>query len=114
MALFLLPQIPPLLEHLGISATRGLETFCNGLARLFIGQPLLQSLTEYEGRREKKHELCHADARVNQARKCLKTFASSSASFFANNTKASSLSANDQMNGHFTRETATLIYQEYK
>ena len=50
MAIFVLPQLPLVFEHLGIAVTRMLDRLCNQLSRLLIGQCLLDTLVEDEDR----------------------------------------------------------------
>lgn len=95
LALFFLPQVPQLLDHLGIAATRGLHTLCNQLASCLIGQTLLQKLSVDEERQaQADHELSCADVRVQQGRQRLSAFVTSSANFFTN--RLDSCSANDE------------------
>lgn len=97
LALFVLPQLPVLLEeYLGIELTRGLQAFCNGLARLLIGEALLQRLVVDGHREEQKNQvLSHADARVERAKKRLASFTTSTFNFFSNKETNRIASAND-------------------
>lgn len=83
LSLFLLPQLPQLLDHLGIPATRGLQIFCNKLAIYLLGQTLLQKLSvDAERQAQADSELSDADVRVMQGRQRLSNFVTSSANFF--------------------------------
>ena len=95
LALFLLPQIPQLLDHLGLPATRGLERFCNKLATCLLSKTLLQKLSaDAERQAQADRELSNADVRVTQARQRLSTFVTASTSFFS--TPVDSSPANDE------------------
>lgn len=97
LALFFLPQIPQLLDHMGIPATQGLQTLCNKLATYLLGQTLLQKLSEDEERQaQSDRELIRSDVRVKQARQRLNAFVNSSTSFFATTMSIASGSANDE------------------
>lgn len=89
LALFFLPQVPQLLDHLGIPATRGLQKLSIQLSQVLMGSCLLKMLPKDEARIEQEnHELIVSDMRVKQARKRLKNFANSSVIFFSTNEKA--------------------------
>ncbi len=97
LALFLLPQLPQLLDHLGIPATRGIQRFCNQLAICLLDQAVLQDLCVDEARQaQSERELSHADARVQQARQRLTTLVPANLSFFSANSKMSSSAVNDE------------------
>src|SRR5436190_6100884 len=97
LALFLLPQIPQLLDHIGIPASRGVQRMCQQLANVLLGQTLLQRLSEDEERQvQADRELSRADARVMQARQRLSSTATASSRFFMTHRSADSCSANDE------------------
>ena len=97
LALFLLPQLPQLLDHLGVPATRGMHVFCNKLAIYLLSQTLLQKLSaDAERQAQADCELSDADVRVMQGRQRLSTFVTSSANFFLTNKSNNSCSANDE------------------
>jgi hypothetical protein len=69
MALFVLPYLPTLLENLGVPITRGLHELCNKLAQVFIGQSLVNNLSEDAGRiTQRDQALKRADERVRKGR----------------------------------------------
>lgn len=98
MALFILPYLLTLLENLGVPVTRGLHEVCHKLAQVFIGQSLLNKLSEDTGRiAHRDRELMLADGRVEKGRERLKNFTRSRFSFFEKNKNGYPFSANDEI-----------------
>jgi hypothetical protein len=111
VSLFILPQLPYLLENLGIPVTRSINYALESLEKLLIPYSLLLSVqTDYQRLGYKERALQAADQRVHQGKERVSLVKNATAGFFRrSNAKNTAQSEKDNL-----RQTDDKIWKTHE